>query len=422
MKRSRPRSLPGALVLLVVLAACGTERVGPGSAQPPERIVLVVVDTLRRDHVGIYGGDVPTPQMDRLAEEGQVFSDAWASFHQTTMSMASLFTGRTPSLETTEARQRVEWTGRSWCGLLRTTEGDSESECIPESVPTLAERLREAGYWTAGVVTNKLLYRPGGYERGFERWHEMEGFAPTAVEANQAVRRVLSERPDDRFFLYVHYMDVHDYGYRGEAYGEGVRKADWALGDLLAALDEEGLREGALVVVTSDHGERLGEVHFDEGTPGHNGNPSFDTLLEVPLIASPALFEDPDAPVRGDDLHRMILRVAGADAGPPAELARGELFLSEFAYQTLRQGRWKLFRERKSGQAHLVDLQADPGETRDVAGSHPEVLEERERRLDELVSRLAVRNPPKLELSSEDRRRLEALGYVVPRRRAAPGS
>jgi len=370
--------------------------------------------------VGAYGGSVPTPNMDALAEEGQLFGDAWASFHQTTMTMASLFTGHTPSLERSGTRERMEWTGRSWCGLLR--EADREdAACIPDGVPTLAEALRREGYWTAGVVTNRLLFRPGGYERGFDRWQEVRGKAPSAVRANEAVRRVLAERPGDRFFLYVHYMDVHDYGYRGEPYASGVRKVDWALGDLLGALSEHGLRDGALVILTSDHGERLGESHFDEGTPGHNGNPSFDTLLEVPLLVAPAVFEEPARPVRSDDLHRMILRVAGAGPGPEPELAEGELFVSELWYQTHRQGRWKVYRERETGETHLVDLRDDPDETRDVSDTHPEVLAARERRIDALSAELGAGEVPRLELSESDRARIEALGYAVPRRARRSG-
>jgi arylsulfatase A-like enzyme len=403
--------------LAALAAACG----GPGAdgetrvARPPERIVLVVIDTLRRDHVGVYGGEVPTPNLDALARRGQVFTDAWASFHQTTMSMASLFTGRTPSLEAEGPRGRLAWTGRSWCGLLRLAgEDEAEDGCIPEHVPTLAARLRDAGYWTAGVVTNKLLHRPGGYERGFERWRELPSFAPTAVAANDAVREVLAERPQDRFFLYVHYMDVHDYGFRGEPYASGVRQVDWAVGDLQQALQAQGLGEGTVWIVTSDHGERLGEGHFTKGLPGHNGNPSFDTLLEIPLIVSPPVFEDTGGAVRSDDIHRMILRLAGAEPDAPAELRPGEIFLSELRYQTLRDGRWKLFRERETGALHLVDLEADPGETRDVAASHPEVLAARERRMDGLAASLRVEGAPELELSERDRARLEALGYVRP--------
>ncbi len=93
-----------AVHLRVVLAAlCLATGVActPRAEGPP--IVLVVVDTLRRDHVSVYGGKAFTPNIDRLAARGQVFTNAVSSFHQTTMSMGSLFTGRTPSLATGRA-------------------------------------------------------------------------------------------------------------------------------------------------------------------------------------------------------------------------------------------------------------------------------------------------------------------------------
>jgi len=405
--------IPG--VALLGVLAIGTA-CSPALELPPERIVLVVVDTLRRDHISAYGDRVSTPRIDELAEQGQVLERPLSSFHSTTMSMASLFTGRTPSLERGEGRGRLEWTGRSWCGMVRFAPKGEPEECIPSTLPTLAERLQAAGYWTAGIVTNKLLYRPGGYERGFQYWEERPGFAPTAIEANAAAREALDSRPHDRLFLYVHYMDVHDYGYRGEEYVDGVEKADWAVGDLLEALEARGLRDGTLVIVTSDHGERLGEEYFVQGHPGHNGNPSFDVLLEVPLIVSPPVFDEVEAPVRSDDLYRRILQVAGAGPGPPPELEPGELFVSEVRYQTHRQGRWKIFRHRESGEVHLVDLESEAGERRDVSDRHPEVVAERMGRVDELVSELGAGDVPPLELTDEDRERLEALGYVVPGR------
>ncbi len=403
---------------LLVLAALGFPGCGPEPRRlslPPERILLVVIDTLRRDHVAAYGASTRTPHLDALAERGQVFENAFSSFHQTTMSMAALFTGRTPSLDRGVGRERVDYTGRSWCGMLRFGGSEDPGDCIPESLPTLAGRLREAGYWTLGIASNLLLHRPGGYERGFDLWFEMSDPAPTAPETNLALRRALRERLHDKLFLYVHYMDVHDYARRDHAYASSVEVADQGVGQLLDILDREGLLDGTLVVVTSDHGERLAEQNFVEGVEGHNGNPSFDSLLKVPLIVSPPVFDDPDAVVRTDDLHRMILQVAGAEPGPAPDLAPGEVFLSELQYQTYRKGRWKSYRDRRTGQVHLVDLEADPGETRDVASRQPDVVATHEQRIDELAARLGT-DAPAMELSQGDRERLDALGYIRMRR------
>ena len=77
------------------------------------------MDTLRKDHVSAYGTRVSTPNIDALAARGVRIDSAVSAFHQTTMSMGALFTGRTPALETGDARRSAKWTGGTWCGLSR---------------------------------------------------------------------------------------------------------------------------------------------------------------------------------------------------------------------------------------------------------------------------------------------------------------
>ena len=93
--KQRERSAGFEAVLIALWFAIGAFGCGPIRSvepDPPERIILIVVDTLRRDHVSVYGPRVSTPQIDALAKRGQVFSDLTAAYHQTTMSMAGLFT------------------------------------------------------------------------------------------------------------------------------------------------------------------------------------------------------------------------------------------------------------------------------------------------------------------------------------------
>jgi arylsulfatase A-like enzyme len=398
--------------------------------------VLIVADTLRRDHLSPYGAAIETPHLARLAREGQVFTNAIASFHQTTMSMGSLFTGRTPSLESGDPGHSLPWTSEAWCGLARLA-SSPEDGCVPDALETLAEDLSAAGYETIGVVANRLLFRPYGYDQGFDSWIEVgererppdrqsrreEAQLRTGERVNERVLQALAERKSDRFFLYVHYVDPHDYGIRPELHGyaDGVRHLDGAVGALLDRLRADGLLENAVVVFTSDHGEQLGAKHALPATPQHFGNPSFEPLLRVPLLVWPATARDPDGLVRTQDLRGLIREIAGLAPEPPQDLQPDEVFLTEQAWQTYRRGRWKSTGSRDGRQAALFDLQADPGETRDVSAEHPEIVAAHRRRVVELTRSLGTRRGENAKLSSEDAERLRALGYLEAPREQREG-
>ena len=231
------------------LAACSPPETAP---KQPERIILIVADTLRRDALSPYGSGLATPNVARLAESGQVFTNAVSSFHMTTMSMAAMFTGRTPSLEVGEKLRVLPWTSDTWCGMARFATEEDKS-CIPAHLGTLAEDLRDAGYETIGIVSNRLIYSPLGFEQGFDTWEVVgekerrkgrrkgrkqnarESLLHSGERVNEATFRVLAGRKTDRFFLYVHFIDPHDYYIRPDlnGYASGVLHFDRALGALL---------------------------------------------------------------------------------------------------------------------------------------------------------------------------------------------
>ena len=220
-------SVAALLAALGLAAGCG------GSAsRAPERIVLLVVDTLRDDSATCCGAAPTTPAIDGLAARGQRFTNAVGSFHQTTMSMGALFTGQTPSLERSGG-EPLNFNSRTWCGMARFAVWD-EPGCLPRALRTLPERMQDAGYETIGIASNRLLFEPAGFERGFDRWVEVsyrrmgrklkDRELELARVQGRAVDRVtlaaldaLQKRASDRFFLYVHYMDVHDYRIEGGA-------------------------------------------------------------------------------------------------------------------------------------------------------------------------------------------------------------
>jgi arylsulfatase A-like enzyme len=400
--------------------------------QRPQRIVFVVVDTLRRDHVSAYDPKLETPNMQALAARGQVFENAVASFHQTSMSMAAMFTGRTPSIETGSFGKTLPWNGTTWCGLAR-FRADEDDSCVPRSLPTLAEGLQQAGYWTIGVASNQFLYEPSGFGRGFDDWTEVDERKPLTGPAsregienarksrtwrsvNRAVNTALERRPSDRFFLYVHYIDVHDYRFQKRSYAEAVQEMDVAFGRLLRALEAQGLLEGAVVVLTSDHGERLGEAHeFPGELPnnyGHYGNPSWQEMLRIPLIVAPPVFSDTKRLVRTQDFYRLLLEIAARRAPASLDTRPEELFVGELDFRTYREGRFKTTLRRSDGMAFLYDLEVDPQERNDVAAGNAQQVQAHRLRLNQLSQELAADASPHRELSEQEKDRLRALGYL----------
>ncbi len=422
----RRRLALGALALALLGTACAEQNETP--PQPAGSIVLVVVDTLRRDALGTYGSRTgassTTPNLDAIAARGAAHPDFRASFHQTSMSMGALFTGHTPSIETGELRRPLPWNGRTWCGLqrFRETEAGEAEGCIPEQIRTLGEVVHAAGYHTAAVVTNELLFRPAGFDRGFDVWRELapeseadpgDRHAAAHAEAvNEAAAELLRERSSDRLFLYIHYMDVHDYMLRRRPYKRMVGVVDAAIGDLLRMLEDEGLAEGSVIIVASDHGETLTERHLIQGGPGHMGNPSAEEVLRLPLVVSQSGLFDAGRPLRSQDLFALIARLAGGRESTPSELEDDELYLSELHFQTYRKGRWKSIRRRGKGTVHLFDLESDPGEQRDAAAGHPEIVREHVQRIEQLSRSLGASGRLPTALSEEDARRLRSLGYM----------
>ncbi len=391
----------------------------PGSPRF-ERVILIVVDTLRRDHVWPYDPSAATPNVQQLAERGQVFTNALASFHQTTMSMASLFTGRTPSLETSSRSESLPFNGRNWCGLSRLAASEKDT-CVPQHLDTLAEDLRAAGYRTIGVASNAFLYRPSGYDQGFDDWVELgpeQGIRGPRARRGERVTRAaieaLGHRPHDRFFLYVHYMDVHDWHQMPEKdYAAAVAVMDAALGRLLDHLEAEGLLENALVVFTSDHGEILKSDKAIRQTWTHFGNPSFEPLLQVPLIVAPPTSSDSASYLRTQDLRALLMSWIGRPAPQDSQdLAADEQLLTEVHWQTYRRWPWKSVWKRDGDVAHLFDLRGASPERRDVSKQHPEVLQSHRERIDTLAAKLGTSRGRNTQLSEEDLERLRALGYA----------
>lgn len=321
------------LACLLALSACG---------RAPERpsLVLVTLDTLRRDHVGAYGSRAGlTPHLDRLADGGLVHESAFTTMPTTAPAHASLFTGLDPH------EHGVRSNGVPLAGELQPR--------------LLAIRLRRAGYATGAFVTTRLLGRRTSGFRGFsEHWEPPRLFGQGERAAEAALRWLDGEsrRP---VFLWLHVYDPHapygnardragqhavdpaEYGFvdrarfrdparrrqRAALYARGVQSADAALGALLAGVRER--LERPLVVVVSDHGEALDERLDTLGYAYDHGEFLDEAEVRIALIlAGPGVVPGRSrAAVSIRDLYTTLLEAGGV--GDAAAAAEGRRDLRE---------------------------------------------------------------------------------------------
>jgi len=276
-----------ALLGVALMAACG--RGGEAPAAPvlpaaPRHLVVVTIDTLRADRLGAYGSTtVPTPNFDRLAREGLRARDATTHVPITRPAHATLFTGRYP------ADHGVR---------------DNISLPLAADVPTLAQTLQAHGFSTAAFVSTFVLASSSGLDRGFDHYDDLPASAGDggtgAIDQAQRrgdatlteLERWLDARSPEarakRTALWVHLYDPHDpYAppepfasrFADRPYDGEVAWTDTLLGRLRSSLESHQLWNDALVVVTADHGESLGE----HGESGH-GFFAYETTLRVPFV------------------------------------------------------------------------------------------------------------------------------------------
>jgi arylsulfatase A-like enzyme/Tfp pilus assembly protein PilF len=435
---SRSRSPRLALTLLAITLAGLAGFVAWSRRERPLRresgldVLLVTVDTLRADALGSYGSpSAETPWMDRLAAGGVRFAQAHAQNVVTLPSHANILSGRYPIAH----------------GVR-----DNSGYRFPPTADTLATVLKRAGYRTGAFVSAFPLDSRFGLDRGFDVYDDRLG-DPEARTAflmpERAGARTIAEAQRWQAggagptFTWIHLYEPHfpyappePYATRFAAspYHGEVAYADALLGPVLDPILRAGKDGRTLVVLTSDHGEGLGE----HGEQTH-GIFAYETTLHVPLIIyAPRLFA-PAAPadrVRHVDILPTILDALGL-AAPGGLSGRSLLAVASGREATaapsyfealsssvnrgwapltgLAEGRWKLI---DLPLPELYDLEADPHETRNLAASRTSEMERLRAQLGGLRGAdLGGERGPE---SAETRERLRSLGYASAS--AAPGS
>jgi arylsulfatase A-like enzyme len=367
----------------------------PRPAADPERqgkgpdLLLVVLDSLRADRLPPGSAHPATPEISKLASRGRVYASAWAASSWTLPSVTEILTAAAP--------------------------GDS---------PTLAERLAARGYRVALFTDNPHLVREAPVLRGFDRVERSVGSWRGLVRGTalgEALERLLPgsderltikavtwmRRQVGPFFLYVHLMDAHtpyrfppldgrrwpgrriEFPRTGmrltEAEGEsirarydgGVHSADARAGTILAAAEARG--KPFVAIVTSDHGESLGE----DGRWFHGGSLAPE-LLAVPLVIVGAGVEA--AAISSPVGHAAIAPTLLAAASVPGALDGGPDLRREIGSGVAQGGlpprlayrlnaRYKLVLDLDTGRHSLYDRRADPAEHQDIAKRVPQLAE-----------------------------------------------
>lgn len=471
------RALAAAIAVLAAAAGGGcpapatrpakrVESARPVAAGNRLNVLLVTIDTLRADHMGTYGYRRPTsPRMDALGRRGVVFDQAYTYWPKTRGSFVAMMTGRLAS---------------------QTGYGKSHPLLVDFN-PTLASVLKDAGYETAATVDNPNVAASLGYAKGFDRYRETWEESALASEMDRTraitadgVRHLAEAKPDRPFFLWLHYVNPHaPYeppapwdtafldaearrgprlppvdGFHGgvprqwEVPGKGlgwyvaqydgeIAAVDAEVGKLVDALDASAVRDRTLVVVSTDHGESLGEhgYYFD------HGENLYDPSMRIPLIVvGPGVKAGGRASVLATTLDFVPTILDAVKVSFPPDLA-GESLLPATRGEARPErprlhgqndrnllGAWDhrfkiVATPTETGARYaLYDRDRDPGETGDASRAFPERAREERRELElfrEKSDAQLVKTRRRLEGQSGEERltpeaceRLKAMGYV----------
>jgi arylsulfatase A-like enzyme/Flp pilus assembly protein TadD len=423
----------GTIVAMVALAAA----LAQGCARPvPPRplqsgqlrggnVLLVTIDTLRRDRLGAYGNTTGlTPTLDRLASSGVRYTRALSHAPMTLPAHTSILTGLTPRTHGIHV---------------------NGSSRLDEGVPTLATVLKQAGYRTGAFVGAFVLDARFGLSRGFDEYDDRyphEADAATFKVADRRAAEVVQAAGDwilrpaagaeavAPWFGWVHLFDPHtpydppaEYRAQRPPYDGEIAYTDAMLGQLLDRLSAARALDRTMIVVTADHGESLG----DHGETTH-GLFAYESTLAVPLIVSGAAIGRGvvDLPVAHADLLPTIVDLVGV-APPPNLDGRSAVDLPtadrpvyfEALEANLTRG-WAPLTGVVSGDWKYIDLplpelynlRSDPGEEHNLAERETARRDTLTRALAQLTAARPAAAVPAA-VDAEAAARLRSLGYTA---------
>ena len=416
--------------LLLAAFSCSRSREAQSAPRYQDApIVLISIDTLRADHLPVYGyGAVATPNIDSLAREGVVFDHAWSHCPMTLPSHVSMLTGELPT--THGVRNNLGF------------------HYEPAKHPSLPQRLQAIGYRTGGAVSAYVLRGETGLRGAFQWYDDAVDPSPGArfreyqrsgATTTAAAKKWLDSISSRRFFLFLHLYEPHvpydpPEPFRSRyanLYDGEIATADAIVGDFVHYLRQRKLYDDAIIILTSDHGEGLG----DHGEAQHS------ILLYRELIQVPLIMKLPHGDRRGTrvsadaslaDIVPTVAAMIGLEQrdGDGIDLFSGKpssrSIYSETIYPYVQLG-WSDLRSLITGshqyiqspRPELYDLRSDPQERNDIIAAH---RREAARMRDELA-KFPPATAGDVVVDPGDAAKLAALGYIgSARRRADPST
>ena len=431
----------------------------PKAPEAPRGIILISLDTLRADHLGCYGYHRNTsPFIDTFAKKSFVFEHAVVQSEWTLPSHASIMTSLYPS-----------------------SHGVTEMKhYLTDEHITLAELLKKGGYQTAAFTDGVYLSKKFGLGQGFDFYDGSKRIGIKRILPK--VMNWLNEHKSDPFFLFIHCYDIHDpynppppfdsifhdFTYTGKLsptaktifaanweglkvndedlrhfialYDGGIRYTDENIGIFLSYLEDIGLADQTLIIITSDHGEEFKE----HGRLGH-GQIYYRPNLQVPLIINIPGYPQKEVRVselvQSIDLLPTILELANLPAFPNAEgksllpLMKGyrNFFTRSLSdllsllnkdsqvsfsmeprsalYSIITEG-YQLIHNLNSNSVKLFNLESDPLAKNSIAERHDDVMKRLLSKLKDFNSATLNKEAPTIKLDEQTLKQLRALGYI----------
>lgn len=364
---------------VVLVSGDGGYGARPAGLPARPNFVIVTIDTLRPDHLGIEGYERDTsPNIDAFARTAVRFRDVLAPSSRSIRSIPAMFTGLYPS-------QIAYGDEYLYPGLL------------PENT-TLAEALAEHGWRTGVTMGTEYFHRVNGFFQGFESVEQTMDYKPART---QTVDRALVQLDElaataDPFFQWIHLFHVHEpylsppypsrYGPEPvDRYDTEIRLVDAELQRILDGLRERGLDEDTVVILASDHGEAFGEHgHTGHATTLYDEEVRSVMMMRIPGVPgrridataslidlTPTVLNLADIPVPHPVPAASLVPLMTGEREPdPARWVFGELLpdgMFPYDIKTIRHGSIKLHWWVREGTIQLFDLAADPGERRDLS-------------------------------------------------------